>query len=50
MTRTTEFTVERNPMYASNVGKPLVLPVTTKHMKEVTQERSSLHVSNMEKP
>jgi hypothetical protein len=36
-------------MYVSSVGKLLVLPVTSKHMKELTQERSHLHVSNVEK-
>jgi hypothetical protein len=33
-----ELTVQRSPVYASNVEKPLVLPVTSKHMNEFTLE------------
>jgi hypothetical protein len=32
-------------MYASNMEKPLVLPVTSKNMKELTLERSPLHIA-----
>jgi hypothetical protein len=38
------------PMYVSNVEQLLVLPVTSKHMKEFTLERSPLHVNSVEKP
>jgi hypothetical protein len=37
-------------MYVSSVEKLLVLPVTSKHMKEVTLERIPLYVSNVGKP
>jgi hypothetical protein len=44
-----ELPLQRNSMYASNVEKPLVLPVTWKHMNMFTLEWSPLHGSNVEK-
>jgi hypothetical protein len=37
-------------MYVSSMEKLLVFLVTSKHMKELSVERSPLHVSNVEKP
>jgi hypothetical protein len=50
----TEFTLERNPLYACNVGKPLVLPVTSKTlpskcMKAITLEKNPVYVNIVEK-
>jgi hypothetical protein len=36
-------------MYISSVEKLLVFPVPSKHTKELTLERSPLHVGNVEK-
>jgi hypothetical protein len=44
-----EFTVERNLMDVSNVGKPTLIPVTFILVKELTLERNSMDVSNVEK-
>jgi hypothetical protein len=45
-----ELTVERNPLYVSNVEKPSVVRVTSKYMKELTLERNPMCVSNVAKP
>jgi hypothetical protein len=36
-------------MYLSSVEKLVVLPVTSKHMKELTLDERPLHISNVEK-
>jgi hypothetical protein len=44
-----ELTLERNHMYVSNVGKPLLVPVTFKYMKELILDRNPMDVSNLGK-
>jgi hypothetical protein len=45
-----ELTLERNPMYVCNVGKPTVIPVTFVFMKLLTLERNPMDVSSVGKP
>jgi hypothetical protein len=42
--------VERNPMNASNVGKPLPIIVVLRDINEFTQERNPMNASNVGKP
>jgi hypothetical protein len=44
-----ELTVERNPMHVSNVGKPLIEPVTFRDTVEFTLERNPMAVSSVGK-
>jgi hypothetical protein len=45
-----ELTLERNPMDVSNVGKPLLVPVTFKDIQGFTLERNPMCVINVGKP
>jgi hypothetical protein len=45
-----KLTMVRNFIYVSSVEKLLVVPVTSKYMKEFTLEGRPLHVSTVEKP
>lgn len=45
-----EITLERKPVKVRNMGKPLVLQLHFKYMKESTLERNYIDVNNMEKP
>jgi hypothetical protein len=43
-------TLKRNPLFASNAGKSLVLLVTLQYMKGFTLDRSLTYGSNAGKP
>lgn len=44
------FTVQRNLMNVSNVGKHSGVPVSAKHMKELIRERNRTYASTVAKP
>lgn len=44
-----EFTLERNTIDASSVGKPSHIPLTLKGMKELPLERNPIDASNVGK-